>query len=86
MKNTHEKAVKNFEGMCNCCQAVICAYADKVGITEETALKLGTGFGGGLRAKEVCGAVSGAIMALGLADGPDNFTDEKIRILQKKKP
>ena len=43
---------------------------------KETALKLASPFGGGVaRSGEICGAVSGALMALGLARGND--TPEK---------
>lgn len=44
-------------------------FVEEFGLDQETALKLSTGFGGGLRDGEVCGAVSGAIMALGLKEG-----------------
>ena len=54
----------------NCAQAVLAAYADDLGLSEDTALKIATGFGAGMgRAQEVCGAVSGAIMVVGLVDG-----------------
>lgn len=76
MSNRPKDAVKYFEGMCNCCQAVICAYAPELGISQETAVKIGCGFGGGARAKELCGAVSGAIVALGLANGPGDTSDQ----------
>lgn len=54
----------------NCSQSVLCAFASKVGIAEETALKLASPFGGGIAHQgEVCGAVTGALMALGLGRG-----------------
>ena len=39
------------------------------GIPEDFALKIATQFGGGSRKGEVCGAVSGALMVLGLMKG-----------------
>lgn len=54
----------------NCSQAVFSAYASQLGIADETALKLASPFGGGVAHQgEICGAVSGALMALGLGRG-----------------
>jgi len=54
----------------NCSQAVFSAYASKFGIEDETALKLASPFGGGVaRQGNVCGAVIGALMVLGLQRG-----------------
>lgn len=60
-------AVSNFEQGYNCSQAVFMAYSDIYGIEPETAAKLATSFGGGMgRLREVCGAVSGMFLVLGL--------------------
>lgn len=54
----------------NCAQAVLTAFASQFGIAEETALRLASPFGGGLaRGGHVCGAVSAALMVLGLKYG-----------------
>ncbi|MDF2541103.1 MAG: GCAxxG family protein [Herbinix sp.] len=54
----------------NCSQSVFAAYSDLYGIDRDTALRLGSSFGGGLgRMREVCGAVSGMSMLAGLATG-----------------
>ena len=50
----------------NCAQTVLIPYAEECGLREETAYKLGTNFGGGMRMGSVCGAVTGALMVLGL--------------------
>ena len=58
----------------NCCQAVVLAFKDEMGITEETLKKLSIGFGGGLaRQRLTCGAVSGMAIVLGAlkSDGKD---------------
>ena len=57
----------------NCSQAVLGAYADDYGLTVDQAMKVAACFSGGVRKGEVCGAVSGAIMVIGLkyGDGPD---------------
>ena len=62
-------AVRNFKDGYACSQAVFCAYAKEVGMDNETALKISTGFAGGMRKGEVCGAVTGALMAIGLKYG-----------------
>jgi C_GCAxxG_C_C family probable redox protein len=54
----------------NCAQAVLCAFAGELGLDAETAMRAATGFGGGMgRLAGTCGAVTGAIMAIGLARG-----------------
>ena len=65
----------------NCSQAIFTTYAKELGIEEETALKIATQFGGGARKGELCGAVSGALMVLGLKYGHCHGDDvaEKIR-------
>ncbi len=55
----------------NCCQSTLAAFADRLGIPEETALRLGAGFGGGAGTGELCGAITGAILALDLIAGGD---------------
>ncbi len=60
-------SVEYFEKGYNCSQAVFMAYSDLYGIEKETSAKLATSFGGGMgRLREVCGAVSGMFMLLGL--------------------
>lgn len=68
---THaETAKQNFIDGYNCAQAVLCAFEDVTGLEKETAAKLASSFGGGIgRMREVCGAVSGACMVLGLVKG-----------------
>lgn len=54
----------------NCSQAVLGAWCEELGLDMETALKISSGFGGGMgRMREVCGAVTGAFMVLGLKYG-----------------
>ena len=62
-----KQAIIFFEERYNCSQAVFMAYSDLYGIEQETAAKLATSFGGGMgRLREVCGAVSGMFLVLGL--------------------
>lgn len=63
--NRSDKAKELFEGGCNCCQAVFCAFAEETNLSPEDAMRISAGFGGGMgRMREVCGAVSGMIMVL----------------------
>ncbi len=64
-----EKALELFANNFNCSQAVLTAFAPDLGLDEKLALMLGTQFGGGARNAEMCGAVSGALMVLGLKYG-----------------
>ena len=67
--NHVDKAQKYFSNNFNCSQAVFTTFATEMGIDEEIALKIATQFGGGARKGEMCGAVSGALMVLGLKYG-----------------
>lgn len=70
--NRAEKAVRLHDEGCNCCQAVIMSCCEKFGLEEDQAYRLGAFFGAGMRSGEVCGAVSGALMGLGLKYGDEN--------------
>lgn len=79
---THgEKAEALFRRGYNCAQSVLLAFGDMTGLDERTAAALSSSFGGGLgRLREVCGAVSGAAMVLGLLRGyvdPDDREAKK---------
>ena len=59
-----------FKNGLNCAQAVLAAFADVTGLDDGTMKKIAAGFGGGMgRLREVCGTVSGAVMAMGLILG-----------------
>ena len=67
------QAAELFLSGCNCAQAVLVAFSDLTGLDTDTAKKISCGFGGGIgRLREVCGAVSGMVMAVGLLYG---YTD-----------
>lgn len=79
--NKSERALKLFANGFNCSQAVLTVFAEDFGLDEKLTLMLGTQFGGGARNGEMCGAVSGALMVLGLKYGhyqQDN-TEQKSR-------
>ncbi len=67
MSKYSDKAVELFMSGCNCSQAVFVAFATDLGLSEEMALSISIGLGGGVgRMREVCGAVSGSAMVVGL--------------------
>ena len=51
----------------NCCQAVLCAFVDEVGMTEEELKRIGAAFGVGMGCLEAtCGALIGAQILMGI--------------------
>ncbi len=62
-----EKAIKLYKEEYNCSQAIFSAYADELGIDEQTAIRVASSFGGGIaRTGKTCGAVTGALMVIGM--------------------
>ena len=79
MEDRVQKALSLFDNNFNCAQSVIGAFCGDYGMDESLALKLVSGFGGGLRCGEVCGAVTGAAMVIGLKYGQDTAGDLKAK-------
>jgi C_GCAxxG_C_C family probable redox protein len=61
----------------NCAQTVFSLFAADLGIDEKTALRISSGFGGGMACAETCGAVTGAYMVIGMKHGHDVSDPEK---------
>ena len=75
--NHAEKAFDLFKSGYNCAQAVAVSFCDLTGLTEKQAARMASGFGGGIgRMREVCGAVSGMFMVLGILYGYDDPKDD----------
>jgi len=73
-------AVECFLKGFNCAQAVLSTYGPELGIDQNTALKTAGPFGGGMgRMGEVCGAVTGAFMAIGLKYSMTKAGEEELR-------
>jgi C_GCAxxG_C_C family probable redox protein len=86
MSQRSNEALERFKGGYFCSQAVLSVFCEDLGMDPLTALKASSGFGGGMgRMGEVCGAVTGAYMALGLHDwkatGPS--MDEKNKVSER---
>jgi C_GCAxxG_C_C family probable redox protein len=78
MTNPSDIAVARFRQNFNCAQSVFVAFAPHLGMDESQALKLASPFGGGVaRRGQVCGAVSGGLLALGLARGVDTPAEKE---------
>lgn len=78
--NHENKARELFRGGYNCAQAVLLAFSDVTKLDEKTALTLSASFGGGMgRLREVCGAVSGALMVAGILYGPADPNDHEAK-------
>jgi C_GCAxxG_C_C family probable redox protein len=72
----------------NCAQSVFSVFTEEQGMSRETAFRIACGFGAGFGGKaDVCGAVSGMIMAIGAKYGKatpeDNAAKEKTYALVK---
>ncbi len=72
------KAKELFENGYNCAQAVTCAFAEKLKISQEELFRLSYGFGGGFaREREVCGAVSGMVIVADILFAPQEVNQEE---------
>jgi len=75
-----EHAKELFLGGNNCAQSVLLSFAEDVGYSKELALKVSAGFGGGMgREQETCGAVTGAIMVLGILKGERASDNDELK-------
>jgi C_GCAxxG_C_C family probable redox protein len=72
-----EMAVSKFKEGFNCAQSVLFSFCDDLQLEKETALKLACGFGAGMgRKEEVCGAITGGIIAIGAKFGKTEKSDQ----------
>ena len=68
----------------NCCQAVLVAFADRLGKGDEELLRLGSGFGSGMATMEgTCGALVGAVMVSSLLS-PEGETRNNSRAIMSR--
>lgn len=79
-KTKAEIAAEYFANGFLCSQAVFAAFAPQLGMSEKQALMTGACFGSGMCRGEVCGAVSGGLMALGLKFGQCEPEDKQARV------
>ena len=75
-----EQAKDLFLSGYNCAQSVLLSFADDLKFSKELAQKMAAGFGGGMgKQQETCGAVTGAIMVLGLLKGEHVNNNEELK-------
>lgn len=75
-----EHARRRFNEGFSCAPAVLSTYSQQLGLEEALALKIACGLGGGIgRMGRTCGAVTGAIMVIGLRYGQASLADEESR-------
>jgi C_GCAxxG_C_C family probable redox protein len=72
-----DKAKAIYKEGFSCAPAVLATYCERFGLERDTALKIATGFGGGMHLGQTCGAVTGAIMVIGLKYGKTKADDNK---------
>lgn len=80
MNSKSDVAVGLMDAGGNCAQAVLTAFCGELGLEKGMALKIAGGFGAGMaREQEVCGALTGGIMAIGLKHGQDRENDQEAK-------
>jgi len=83
------QTLASFKDGFTCSSAVFSSFSEELGLDSETAKKISCGFGAGIsKTGNICGAVSGAIMVIGLKYGKtkegDDAATEKTRALVRK--
>ena len=75
-------------GQCNCAQAVLKAFEDRLPVDNDTLMKLGAGYAAGMGCMEsTCGALIGAVMVAGVATdgkGTPRISKELLQNFQDK--
>lgn len=66
----------------NCAQSVLCYFAEQLGLDEELAMKISTGFEMGMYESSTCGALMGGVLVLNLKFGSLNF-EERVALAEK---
>lgn len=76
-----KQALDYFRNKFNCSQSVLTVFGPEYGLSEDDCLRIAAAFGGGMgRQQHICGAVTGALMVLGLRYGKKlNDPEEKKR-------
>jgi len=73
------RAIEYFRNKFNCSQSVLTTFGPEYGLSEDESLRIATAFGAGMgRQQHICGAITGALMVLGLKYGKGlNDPEEK---------
>jgi C_GCAxxG_C_C family probable redox protein len=85
-KDRVTEALELFKSGFHCSQAVLAAFSEDLRLSRETALKIACPFGGGLGGYgRTCGALTGAMMVIGLKYGTTNIMDPEAKKLSRDK-
>lgn len=68
MSTKAEYAISLHDQGYNCAQAVACTFCKEFGVDEQEMFRIAEGFGLGMGMMEMCGALSGMMMVIGLAN------------------
>ncbi len=87
MGDSYQQAVDTFKSGFYCAESVLAVIAEEQGISSAYFPRIATGFCSGMaRTSNMCGAVAGAIMALGLVYGrcsPDESVEKTYQAVQE---
>ena len=77
MSTKVEKALELHGKGYNCAQAVACSFCEEFGVDQETMFKISEGFGFGMGMMDMCGAVTGMMMVIGMDNSIGNLENGK---------
>ena len=78
MSTKAEYAISLHDQGYNCAQAVACTFCKEFGVDEQEMFRIAEGFGLGMGMMEMCGALSGMMMVIGLANSVgERHADER---------
>lgn len=72
MNTKAEKALEYHKKGYNCAQAVACSFCEEFGVDKETMFGIAEGFGFGMGMMDMCGAVTGMLMVIGMENSVGN--------------
>ena len=79
-----DKASATYKEGFSCSMAVLATYCERFGLDKKQAYKISSGFGGGMHLDQTCGAVTGAIMVIGLKYGRTRADDVEAKMKTAK--
>ena len=79
--NNVEKAVERFKKGLNCSQTIVATYGSALGLEENMGVKVAAAFGGGMgHTGKTCGAITGAMMVIGLHCSKDGCSAAEAKV------
>ena len=74
---TAQQILDQFNGNIHCSQIIVSEFAEEFGYDRNEAMKLANPFGGGMFGGDTCGAVTGAMMVIGMKYGNFEYANKK---------